>query len=256
MSEMIQSHCETATESPYSRDRRDAIEELSRLISQVGNEDRRRIVETLRRVAHEATASEERALAREVMRDAVEIDSETVGSIVASSFCTVAAEGIHREDQLDAIDGLRELYPAVGTDVQDEIGQQLAELAGNATYEDVRRRARHRLSDVTAENTRREVDTEPDDDGPSAYLATSLSEHLSAAADESPDACHQRAQELYEFVVDTPVDDAQYDELQAELEKLVEQLEVVPTGDELDTERRERVTQLASRVQRTYERQS
>jgi hypothetical protein len=86
------------------------------------------------------------------------------------------------------------------------------------------------------------------------YLAVSLAEHLENAADDSPEECRKRAEELSGYVDQHPVSDDSYEAVRDELDALVDQLRVAPTGDELDAERRERVGRLADRTKRLYQR--
>lgn len=256
MTNAIQTHRETALESPYSRDRREAIEELERMFPDVDLDTKRRILETLREIAFDATSTKERDLARETMLNAFETDPETASSVVVPAFCDLAETASHKDERLDAIDTLRECYPEVDESERERIGKRLAEIAGNATYEDERRRARQRLSDVTAENQQEspsEDDVEGDEEKAVGYLGQSLAEHLASAADESPEACLQRAEELRDFVVEHPLNDGSYDEVREDVTDLTEQLEVLPR-DELDAERRERVRRIANRVERLYQR--
>ena len=253
MTQAIDTHCETALDSPYSRDREEAIEELVRLVPEVSESEQRRVFETLRQVAREATGTQERELARESLVEAFEAAPDVGASVVVPFFCEHATDGTHSDDRLAAIDTLRRLYPDVGSNEQDEIGRTLAEIAGNATYEDERRRARQRLSDVTAENERRSA-TDDDPDGESIrYLGQSLAEHLANAADGSPEACLQRAEEMQDFVAANPLDDESYQDVCDDIEALTEQLSVL-RSDELDTERRERVRRIANRIERLYKR--
>jgi len=256
MSTAVEAHCETARDSPYSRDRQEAIEELRRLYPDVSTDEQRRILETLREVASNATATDERSLARQSIREAFDIAPAVGASIVVPLFCEQARNASHSDDRLDAIDSLRELYGSVDESERDEIEATLAEVASEATFEDERRRARQRLSDVQAETERSASDESDEDsatDSSMGYLGQSLAEHLSAAADDSPEACRQRAEELRDFVVENPVDDESYDDVVEGIESLTEQLSVL-RGDDLDTERVDRVRRVANRVERLYSR--
>lgn len=260
MQEPIDSHRETALESPYSRDRQEAIDALAELYPTADEREQRRILETLRTTASEATGRSERELARETLQSLCERDPSIAASIAVPFFCTLAEEGTTSSERLDAIDALRELYPDVEGAEQERIGQALAEIGGNATYEDERRRARQRLRDVTTENRGGsdvgtvESGSSGNDNNAINYLGVSLAEHLENAADESPQACQQRATELRDFLVANPVTDAAYDEIAEDVNALVEQLEVVPTDGALADDRRDRVCELATRVRRLYER--
>lgn len=258
MTGAIETHCETALESPYSNDRENAIEELGQLYTDVGTEQQRQILETLRQVATDATASNERALARETLFEAFETNPAPGSSLVVSFFCDEAANASRTEGQLDAIDTLRELYPVVDENQKEKIGATLAEIAGDGTYEDVRQRARQRLSDVTSENKRAagsgsKEKAGRDDEGSVGYLGQSLAEHLEAAAHDSPEACLQRAEELRDFVAENPLGDETYEDVREEIQSLTEQLSVL-RGDELDSDRVDRVERVANRVKRLYSR--
>ena len=255
MTDAIETHRETALDSPYSRDRKDAIEQLVELYPNGDAEQRRRVLETLRRVAFEATSSQERELAREALVDALEADPETAAPVVVPSFCELASDGRHGDERLDAIGALGQFYSDVDETHREQIGHQLAEISGNATYEDERRLARQRLSDVTAENQRGTASGGADDEsGNVGYLGRSLAEHLANAATESPEACIQRAEELQDFVAENPLEASAYEEVRDDLESLVEQLEVAPTDGGLSEERVERVERLATRVGQLYQR--
>lgn len=253
MSEVLDTHRETVLESPYSRDREEAIEELGRLFPEVGDDDKRRVLETLRQVASEATSSRERERALDAMLESFDADPDVATSVVVPCFCDLAADGKHRDERLDAIDALKKIYPAVDDPNQERIGKRLAEIAGNATYDNVRNRARQRLSDVTAENERA---APADSEGGDAvgYLGQSLAEHLANATEESPEACLQRVEELQEFITENPVDDEKYDELCEATANLEDQLTVAPAGDALGEERKQRVKRIANRAERIYRR--
>lgn len=253
MTNAIETHRETALDSPYSRDREEAIEELLDLYPTSPPETKRRILETLRQVATEATGTKEREFAREGLIEAFESAPAVGASVLVPFLCTQAADGSNSEERLDSMDLLREVYPEVDDQYQEEIGQTLSEIAGNGTYEDERRRARQRLSDVTAEN-QREGSTDGDREaGSVGYLGQSLAEHLATAAENSPEECLQRAEELRDFVAENPLDDGSYEEIRDEIDQLTEQLSVLP-GEELDDERRARIRRIANRIERLYQR--
>jgi len=249
MNETIRTHRETALDSPYSRDREDAIEELARTFSEASAEGKREILETLRAVALDATSTAERRLAREQLVDCFEADTDAAAGVVVGTFCELARGGKFTDDQVEAIDTLRRVSRDVPAEHVERIQSTLSELASEATSEAVRKRARRRLTDV-------ESVTPGDDDGDESddYLAVSLAEHLENAADGSPEDCRKRAEELSEYVDQHPVSDDAYGEVREELGALVDQLRVAPTGDELDAERRERVGRLADRTKRLYQR--
>lgn len=247
MNETIRSHRETALDSPYSRDREDAIEELARTFPEIGSEGKREVLETLREVALEATTTAERELARERLVDCFEADADAAAGVVVGAFCELARDAKFTDGQLDAIDTLRRVSRDVSGEHVETIEARLSDLASDATSESVRKRARRRLTDV-------ESATPADAGGSDGYLAASLAEHLENAAAESPAACRKRADELAEYVAEHPVDDDAYADVHEGLESLVEQLRVAPTGDELGAERRERVERLADRTKRLYQR--
>lgn len=249
----IDTHVETALESPYSRDRAEAIEQLGTLYGDVDERDRRRIAETLREVAIESAHRDDRKLARETLLSCFDTAPDAIEGVVVETVTELARDARDSDARLAAIDRLRELYPDLTDPRRDEVGKTLAELAGNDTYADVRRRARRRLSDVT----RDEREDAGEDDGESgdavAYLGRSLAEHLDAAAEESAADCRERAEELQEFLAEHPVEDEAYESVRADTDDLVDALAVV-SGDDLAADRIERIERLASRVERLYTR--
>lgn len=256
MMNAIETHRETALNSPYSRDRREAIDELGRSFQSADADAQRHILETFRQVAHDATSRSERAHARDALVDAFEAAPGVAVGVVVPALCELAVESRHKRERLAAIDALRTVYPDATDEYREQIGSTLADIAGNATYEDERRRAQRRLTDLTADE-QQTFDTDSDaerDAAPIHYLGRTLAEHLIHAADESPEACIQRAEELGDFLADHPVARDSYDAVRADLSALVEQLEVAPTGDGLDADRKQQVERIATRVQRLYER--
>lgn len=251
MTTAINSHRETALNSPYSRDRQEAITELYRAYQSTEKRDRDRILESLREVAHDSSTRDDRELAQKKLLECFHTDPSGSAPVVIETFRELAENSKFSGERIDAIDALRECYPDASEQYRDGIETTLADIAGNATYEDERDRARRRLSDITAEEGRK-----PDEDAPEAvgYLGRSLAEHLENAAREGPEACLRRAEELEEFLADYPVSNDNYDEVVDDIESLVRQLEVVPTGDELDEDRRTRVERVATRVGRLYAR--
>jgi hypothetical protein len=260
MHDPVETHRETVLESPYSRDREEAIEELGRVYTDVGSNKRRRILETLRQVAHESSHRDERDMARETMVDCFAVEPASGADVVVPCFADIAERSKFSEERLAAIDRLRRVYPDVGEAHRETIGQTLAEIAGNAIYEDERRRARQRLSDITAEERtemtggRRDpdADTHHAIDDAVGYLGRSLAEHLENAATDSPEECRQRAVEVRDFLLNTPVDDTSYEDIYQEVDDLVDQLAVIPTDDSLDEDRIERVQRTAVRIKRLY----
>lgn len=253
MDTAIDTHCETALESPYSRDRADAIEQMQELYPSAGEDDKEQILETLRAVAHDSSSRDERALARDTLLACFEVDSATAASVVVETFVELAEDSKFSDERLDAIDTLRQIYSDVDEPHRDVLGKTLAEIAGNATYEDERDRARRRLSDISREE-RQSAGKESKLNEQLSYLASSLAEHLEASATEGPEECLRRAEEVSEFLSENPVADDAFDEIEEDVESLVTQLAVVPTGDELDEERVQRVERIAGRVERLYAR--
>ena len=256
-SETIRTHRETALDSPYSRDRRDAVGELARAFPDAGTEGKREVLETLREVALEATGTAERELAREKLLECFDADPGTAAGVVVPAFAALAREGKFKDDRLEAVDTLRRVAGDAPPAEVERVRETLSELASEATSEDVRNRARRRLTDVEAAVPEDGGGANGDGrgtDGSDDYLAVSLAEHLQHAAGESAEACRQRAAELRDYVESNPVDDDAYGDVRGDLDALVEQLDVVPTGDELDSERRERVDGLAERTKRLYQR--
>ena len=249
----IDQHRETALDSPYSRDREEAIEALADAYARAGERDRGRIAETLREVALESAHRDERELARGRLLDCFETDSAAISGIVVETLTDIAAESKFSEERVAAIDALREVYPDLDEQRRDSVGKTLAEIAGNATREEERRRARRRLSDVS--RVEREEPDASEDGAEEAvdYLGQSLAEHLENAAHESREACLQRAEELAEFLAEHPLDDGSYEGVRADVDGLVEALEVVD-GEALAEDRIERVGRIAGRVERLYAR--
>ena len=249
MTNVIQTHRETALDSPYSRDRKEAITQLGQLFPDVAANEQRQILETLREIVHQATSTQERDLARETIVEAFNSDPSVAASVVVPCFCDIAESASHSDERLDAIDSLREFYPVVGEQLQKQIETKLTEIAESATYEDERRRAQRRLSDVVSHDGQSET---VDKDGAIGYLAQSLAKQLADAADSSAEACVNRAEELREFVDNNPVNDDKYETVRDELAGLTEQLAVVPTDGEFDDERKQRIRRAADRVKRLY----
>jgi hypothetical protein len=256
MTTTIETHCETVLDSPYSRDRQSAIQELGRVYLDADPADRDRILETLRQVALEGSARDDRELAHETLLDCFEADASGAAPVVVGAFQKLATEATLSEERLEAIDSLRKCYPEVDEQHRSTIGSTLADIAGNATYQDERERARRRLSDVSRHEreTATETDSGTDAAVSTGYLGQLLAQHLENAAEEGPGACRQQAEEAVEFLVEHPVDDGAYDELVADAESLVDQLEVIPTDGSLDEDRIGRVEGLAARLERLYAR--
>lgn len=257
MDTAIETHCKTALESPYSRDRADAIEELEDAYATASTDGKDHILETLRQVARESRSRSERKLARETLRACFDDDPATAEHLVVETFRDMAERAKFSEERLEAIDTLRDIYPDIGEDRQEAVGRGLAEIAGNATYEDERRRARQRLSDISREERRSSAESRAGGAGTEdaiGYLGRSLAEHLEQAAHEGSEACLQRAEELSEFLDENPVTDNAYSDISDDVESLIKQLRVAPTGEELDDERTARVKRLAGRVERLYAR--
>lgn len=250
----LDTHVETALDSPYSRDRADAIEQLGSLYPEAGPEDRRRIAETLREVAVESAHRDDRALARETLVSCFEAAPDPIQGVVVDTFVELARDGRDSDSRLAAIDDLRGIYPDLDEAGRDEVGRALAELAGNDTYAKVRRRARRRLSDVTRDERAEADDEEDAGDETIAYLGQSLADHLDTAARESAEDCRERAEELREFLEEHPVEDEAYEDVREETGDLLDALAVV-SGDQLADDRIERVERLAARVERLYRRQ-
>jgi|APHM01.1.fsa_nt_gi hypothetical protein len=253
MTTAIDTHRETALESPYSRDRAEAIKELAGLFPDATDDGKRRVLETLRQVAHESSSRSERGLTREMLAECFEADPAVAAPVVVDTFADIAQHSKFSDERLDAIDRLRACYPDLDERHRETVGETLADIAGNATYEDERRRARQRLSDISRDE--RTGSTGGDDENDAVgYLGESLAEHLEQAASDGSEECLQRAEEVSEFVHENPVDDDAYVSVREDVDALVEQLQVVPTGDELDADRQERVGHLAGRVERLYTR--
>jgi ubiquinone biosynthesis protein UbiJ len=254
MNTAIESHCETALESPYSRDRQQAVQELQHVYPETNSDGKQRILETLREVTHESSSKKDRKLAREALAECFEEDPSAGEAVVVDTFCELVEDSKFSEERLDAIDSLRQFYPTASEQYREIIGHTLAEIAGNATYGDERNRARRRLSDISREQRESgDEKTRPTEEV--GYLGQSLAEHLESAADEGTEDCLQRAEEVREFLAEHPVEDESHEKVTEDVESLIEQLEVVPTGDTLDDDRRKRVERIAQRIDRLYTRQ-
>ncbi|MFB6184289.1 MAG: hypothetical protein ABEI96_07015 [Haloarculaceae archaeon] len=251
MTDVVRTHRETALESPYSRDRESAIEELAAVYEDVDAEGRREILETFREVVLESSNRSERELAREKLLSCFEADPSTAAEVAVGTFAAVATDATFSGERESAIDVLRRLHREAPNE-RERIEETLESIAEEATREDERERARRRLSDLAsdADGTGGSNET-----GDGDYLGVSLAEHLAAAADESPAACRRRAAELRDFVADEQVASDSYREVREDLDALVDQLEVVPTDGDLDADRKERVRDVADRVERLYGRQ-
>jgi len=254
MNTAIETHCETVLDSPYTRDREEAIRELQRIYPNTDTAGNERILETLREVAHDSSSRSDRDLARETLADCFDADPATAESLVVDAFCELAEDSKFSDERIDAIDSLRRFYPDASEQYRDVIGRTLAEIAGNATYEDERDRARRRLSDISREEREQSGDSEGDQSEAIGYLGTSLAEHLERAAHEGTEECLQRAEEASEFLAEHPVSDGAYESVREDVESLVEQLQVVPTGEALDEDRIQRVERIAGRIERLYTR--
>jgi len=257
MNAAIETHCGTVLDSPYSRDRKEAMEELKRIFPGTGRDGKIKIVETLREVILESSSRDERELASQILVDCFEEDLSTVAPIIVETFLEVARDSKFSEQRLASLDLLRDIYPNLDEQYQEQVGRALAEIAGKATYEDERRRARTRLSDISREE--RNVENDGVDDVDSFddainYLGESLAEHLERSAHEGSKECLQRAEEADEFLEENPVQDESYDSLKEDIESLVEQLNLVPTGSELNPDRVERIENIAARIKRIYQR--
>lgn len=253
MQNLIDSHRETALDSPYSRDREEALEELAGMYPDAEARSKRRIAETYRQVAVESSRRDERDLARERLLDCFDTDPDSIASVVVETLIELATDAKFSDDRLDAIDSLRDVYPDLEEPQRDTVGKTLAEIAGDGTYEDERRRARQRLSDVT-HIEQQESGGGDDNEDAAAYLGKSLAEHLENAAQESAEECRKRAEEIQEFMAENPVDDESYEEVKSDVDGLLEALSVVGTDGELAEDRVTRVERIAARVERVYSR--
>jgi len=249
----IDQHRKTALDSPYSRDREEAIDALAGAYPSADERDQQRIAETLREVALESAHRDERELARERLCDCFDTVPGAIESILVSMLTEIATESTFSEERLEAIDELREVYSDLGKQQQDVVGKTLAEIAGNATREEERRKARRRLSDVSRIDQETADTSEGGTDEAVDYLGESLAEHLEHAAAKSREACLQRAEELSEFLDEQPLDDSKYEEGREDVKELIEALEIVDS-ETLADDRIERVEQISERTKRLYAR--
>lgn len=272
MNDSVRELRKTAIDAMASRERREAIEELAERYDEVDAESRRTILETYRTVLEEATASSERELAREQLERLFDRDPGEAGPVVVRAFCDLATDARHSRDRIDAIDTLARLVRRGLPDALDELVEStLVSIAASAARDRERDHARERLAEVLAAreavpSTRTTeatgvdeldvaaadaTDVDPGGATMTAYLATSLAEHLEHSAAESPEACLSRARELGTFLEEQPPKGTDHGDVRAAVADLVEQLEVHP-AEELDADRRERVASLADRVKRVY----
>jgi hypothetical protein len=256
MSQIVTELRSQVRESTYSSDREDALEQLAELYPDADESERRSIGRTLVDVATGATYGDERRLAQEKLDELFRDSAPDIEGPAVTVHRRLAIDGDRTEERERALDRLRE-YQQEGLSVErlDEIRETYEAVIDEATYEDERRLAR----DGLAELERLDLDDAAGGSGSGsgdesdAYLAVSLAEHLDEAADQSPEACAERLDELRSFVEESPVDDDAYGEVRDELSEQLRQLESAPTdGDSLDPERRERITRLAERVRRLY----
>lgn len=271
MQQLIDNHRETALDSPYSRDRRDAIEELGGVYPDADGEGQARIAETLRQVACESPHQDDRDLARETLRECFDAQPASIEGIVVDTVTHLAESSKFSDERLAAIDLLRDIYPDLSESNQETVGRTLAEIAGNGTYEDERDRARQRLSDVTRLNSegattgttiggtnvgagQEGASAESTGPAPVAYLGQSLAEHLERAARESSTECRQRAEEVQDFLAEYPLDDEAYDEVREEVSDLVDALRVLDSDGGLAEDRVARIEQISARLERLYRR--
>jgi hypothetical protein len=248
-----------ALESTYGDDRRDALERLADRYDRADEAGRREILQTFADVARDATRKEERELAREKLETLYDRDESAAGTVVGT-YCWLATEADYSGEREAAIDRLRRYGRAgVAPELRDQIESTLQTVVDEATYSDERETARRGLSELPAGSDRGDgsggatssggTDREHGD----AYLAVSLTEHLSAARTDGAEACLSRAEELHDFVDGHPVDDDAYGEVLADLSSLVDQLSVVADGQStLGEERRAQVERMAERTKRLY----
>ncbi|WP_251342722.1 hypothetical protein [Haloplanus halophilus] len=251
-----------ALESTYGDDRRDALERLAERYDRADEAGRREILGTLADVARDATHREERELARERLEDLYERDSSAAGTVV-STYCWLATEADYSSEREAALDRLRRIgRGGVSADLRDRIADTFETVSEEATYSAEREAARRGLSELPDDGDVAgggggsgggSAASGDDPESGDAYLAVSLTEHLSAARTEGADACLTRAEELHDFVDRHPLDDDAYGEVRDDLSSLVDQLSVVADGQsDLGEERRAQVERVADRTKRLY----
>lgn len=278
MNDIVREHRKTALDGMYSNERRQAIERLADVYDDADRESRRRIAETLGEVARESTYADERELARDKLEVLFDRDPSGIASTVVRTYCRLATDARHGDERIAAIDALARLVRAgLDEELVAYVEETLVEVASTATRERERERARDRLADLLATAERspstavadatgvEDLDVAAaaaggaagagDEESMTAYLAASIAEHLETAAQESPEECLGRAEELRDFVANHEVADGAYDEVLDELDDTVEQLSVHPGGD-LDEQRRTQVRQVSERVRRLYLRET
>jgi len=251
MSDTVTQLREQVRESTYSSDRESAIEQLSELYAEVGEGDRDSIGRTLAEVAVEATYGDERRLAQSALDDLFREGAPGIERYAIRAHRRLALDGDRSAERERALDRLREYQAAdLPAEQLESIHETYEEIIEGATHESERRRARDALADLEAQAATGSDRSDGEESG--SYLAVSLTEHLDAAREESPEACLERLEELTSFVEETPVDDSAYESVLEDLRGQRRQLESAPTGDDLDEERSERIARLAERVRRLY----
>lgn len=238
-----------ARESTYSSDRKEALERLGDLYSEVDDQQRAAIGRTLARVARDATYEEERTLAQSQLDKLVGQSAPGVVPTAISVHCDVAQDGNRSDERERALDRLQTYAARVDSDtLREEIEETYHTVIDDATRQTERKMAQDGLADLAAtESVDRLQDASAD------YLAVSLTEHLERACEDSAEACRKRLDEVHSFVKDTPVDDDAYEDVQSELEAQQQQLKAATiASDQLDPQRSKRIGQLAERVRRLY----
>jgi hypothetical protein len=254
MSQIVTELRNQARESTYSSDREEALEQLADLYPDADESERRSIGRTLVDVATGATHGDERRLAQEELDELFRESAPDIEGPAVTAHRRLAIDGDRAQERERALDRLRE-YQHQGLSIErlDEIRETYETVMDEATHESERRLARDGFAELERLDLEEASSPTGETEESDAYLAVSLAEHLEEAADQSPDACQERLDELRSFVAESPVEDDAYEEVRSELAEQLRQLESAPTaGDSLDPERRERITQLAERVRRLY----
>jgi hypothetical protein len=255
MSQIVTELRNQVRESTYSSDREEALEQLADMYPDADESERRSIGRTLVDVAAGATYGDERRLAQQELDELFRESAPDIEGPAVTAHRRIAIDGDRAKERERALDRLRE-YQHQGLSIErlDEIRETYETVMDDATHESERRLARDGFAELEQLDLEAASASGPDDATESdAYLAVSLAEHLDEAADQSPDACQERLDELRSFVEESPVEDDAYEEIRAELSEQLRQLESAPiAGDSLDSERRERISRLAERVRRLY----
>lgn len=259
MNETVTDLREQARDATYSSDREDAIERLADYYPNASESERDAIAQTLVEIATDATYGDERSLAQNALHELATSSEPGALKHAVRAYSRLAAGSKRREERERALDRLRTYHhESLPQRTRDQLRETYQSVINDARREAERRRARDALTDlaeVEANDTTGDGTNEGtgDESTDPTYLAVSLADHVEAACEDSVEACRRRLDELHAFVAQHPVSDDAYADIESTLTDQAEQLETVASQNGgLDTERRERLNQLADRVRRLY----